>query len=228
MDENLELLTLVKAGDDRAKESLVASNLGLVWSIAGRFTGRGHDIEDLFQIGCIGLIKAIDRFDFSFDVKLSTYAVPMIMGEIRRFLRDGSAVKCSRGLKELNYKINRYIETQQKTKGLEPPIEEIAAALSVEKEDIILAMEAGMPVVSLDNLETDIREDDGMPELFNHLMLEELLGGLSEMERQIIELRYFQDKTQSEIGKIFNLSQVQVSRMEKKILSAMRKRVQAD
>ena len=225
MDENLELLTLVKAGDLNAKEKLVASNLGLVWSIAKRFTGRGYDIEDLFQLGCIGLIKAIDRFDFSFDVKLSTYAVPMITGEIRRFLRDGSSIKCSRSLKELNVRINRYIDEQQKIKGTEPAIEEIAAALSVDKEEIVLAMEAARPLISLDSLETDIRKDDRMPELLDRLMINELLEDLSEQDRQIIELRYFKDKTQSETGKILNLSQVQISRMEKKILAHLRTRV---
>lgn len=225
MDENLELLTLVKAGDDRAKEKLVSSNLGLVWSIARRFTGRGYDIEDLFQLGCIGLIKAIDRFDFSFEVKLSTYAVPMITGEIRRFLRDSSSIKCSRSLKELNFKISKYIDEQQKIKGTEPAIEEIAAALSVDKEEIALAMEAGRPMISLDSLETDIRKDDKMPEILDHLMLDQLLDELPEKERQIIELRYFQDKTQSETGRLLDLSQVQVSRMEKKILERLRTQV---
>lgn len=225
MDENLELLTLVKAGDDRAKEKLVSSNLGLVWSIARRFTGRGYDIEDLFQLGCIGLIKAIDRFDFSFDVKLSTYAVPMITGEIRRFLRDSSSIKCSRSLKELNFKISKYIDEQQKIKGIEPAIEEIAAALSVDKEEIALAMEAGRPMISLDSLETDIRKDDKMPEILDHLMLDQLLDELPEIERQLIKLRYFQDKTQSETGRLLDLSQVQVSRMEKKILERLRTQV---
>ena len=137
MENNLDLLLQAKKGDDSAKEKLVEQNLGLVWSVARRFTGRGYDIEDLFQIGCIGLIKSIDKFDFDYDVKFSTYAVPLIQGEIRRFLRDYGAIKVSRSLKEMNSKVEQYRQRVIKEKGYEPEIEEIAAALSYDAGEIV-------------------------------------------------------------------------------------------
>ena len=140
MENNLDLLLQAKKGDDSAKEKLVEQNLGLVWSVARRFTGRGYDIEDLFQIGCIGLIKSIDKFDFDYDVKFSTYAVPLIQGEIRRFLRDYGAIKVSRSLKEMNSKVEQYRQRVIKEKGYEPEIEEIAAALSYDAGEIVMAM----------------------------------------------------------------------------------------
>ena len=178
MENNLDLLLQAKKGDDSAKEKLVEQNLGLVWSVARRFTGRGYDIEDLFQIGCIGLIKSIDKFDFDYDVKFSTYAVPLIQGEIRRFLRDYGAIKVSRSLKEMNSKVEQYRQRVIKEKGYEPEIEEIAAALSYD---------AG--------------------------------------EQRLIQLRYFEDKTQSETGKLLGISQVQVSRQEKRILEKLKESV---
>ena len=150
MENNLDLLLQAKKGDDSAKEKLVEQNLGLVWSVARRFTGRGYDIEDLFQIGCIGLIKSIDKFDFDYDVKFSTYAVPLIQGEIRRFLRDYGAIKVSRSLKEMNSKVEQYRQRVIKEKGYEPEIEEIAAALSYDAGEIVMAMEASLEPESLD------------------------------------------------------------------------------
>ena len=150
MENNLDLLLQAKNGDDHAKEKLIEQNLGLVWSVARRFTGRGYDIEDLFQIGCIGLIKCIDKFSFEYDVKFSTYAVPLIQGEIRRFLRDSGAIKVSRSLKEMNMKVEQYRQKIKKEKGYEPEITEIAAALSFDAGDIVMAMEASMEIESLD------------------------------------------------------------------------------
>ena len=191
MENNLDLLLQAKKGDDSAKEKLVEQNLGLVWSVARRFTGRGYDIEDLFQIGCIGLIKSIDKFDFDYDVKFSTYAVPLIQGEIRRFLRDYGAIKVSRSLKEMNSKVEQYRQRVIKEKGYEPEIEEIAAALSYDAGEIVMAMEASLE-----------------PE-----------------EQRLIQLRYFEDKTQSETGKLLGISQVQVSRQEKRILEKLKESV---
>jgi RNA polymerase sporulation-specific sigma factor len=187
--------------------------------------GRGCDIEDLFQIGCIGLIKAIDRFDLSYGVKLSTYAVPMISGEIKRFLRDSGTIKCSRSLKELNMKICSYREKAIMTTGVEPKIAEIAAALSVSGEDITLAMEASYAVRSLDSPELSECTSEAGAELVDKLLLEELLDRLPEKERQLIEYRYFMDKTQSETGRLMNLTQVQVSRLEKKIIEKLQNEI---
>ncbi len=208
----------------------------IIWSIVRRFTGRGYDCEDLFQIGCIGLIKAIDKFDTAFEVKFSTYAVPMIQGEIKRFLRDDGMVKVSRSLKENGWKIYQAGEKLLHLLGREATIEEIAKETELSLEDIVMAMEANVEVESIHRClyqseGTDILLMDKIPEkkddnevMINHMLIEQLLGELGDDERKLIELRYYQEKTQSEVAATLGISQVQVSRLEKKILLGMRKK----
>lgn len=222
MENNLELLLQAKNGDDSAKEKLVEQNLGLVWSVARRFTGRGYDIEDLFQIGCIGLIKCIDKFSFEYQVKFSTYAVPLIQGEIKRFLRDSGAIKVSRSLKEMNMKVEQYRQNVLKEKGYEPEIEEIAAALSFDAGDIVMAMEASMEIESLETPGILSKTEEYSQDIVDRLTISQMLDKLEKNERRLIELRYFEDRTQLETGKELGISQVQVSRQEKKILEKLK------
>lgn len=226
MGDNLELLIRAKEGDDRAKEELIEQNLGLVWSVARRFTGRGYDLEDLFQIGCIGLLKCINRFDMEYQVQFSTYAVPLIQGEIRRFLRDNGVIKVSRNLREIHIKAESCRQKIIQEKGVEPGISEIAAMLSLPEEEIVMAMEAGMEVESLDVPGVMAKQEEYSEELVDHIMLSQMLSELNDEEQQLIRLRFYEDQTQSETGHVMGISQVQVSRMEKKILSAMRKKVE--
>jgi len=233
-----DAITLIKRahdGDKIARDTLVSENRGLVWSVIRRFAGRGHELEDLYQIGCIGLIKAIDKFDVTFDVKFSTYAVPMIMGEVKRFLRDDGMIKVSRTLKETAGKARAAKENFEGKNGREPTMEEIADEIGVTCEELVMAMEAGTQVESiyktvyqndgnsvylLDKLDS---EEDKNEEVLNRITLNEVLSKLNETERQIILLRYFKDKTQTEIAKELGISQVQVSRIEKRTLMSMRK-----
>ncbi len=230
----IQLIEAAHQGDKEARDRLVMENMGLIWSIVRRFSGRGHELEDLFQIGSIGLLKAIDKFDTSYEVKLSTYAVPMIAGEIKRFLRDDGMIKVSRSLKEAAGKAKLAAQRLQETSGREPTIEEVAAEIGISSEELVMAMESQCEVESLhktiyqgdgnaitlmDKLE---ETTDANEELLNRMALEELLGALGENERKLIEMRYFEEKTQMEIAKEMGISQVQVSRMEKKILLRMR------
>lgn len=238
MDNTLELLRLAKEGDQDAKDQLIKDNLGLVWAVARRYQGRGYDLEDLYQIGCIGLIKCIDKFDLSYDVKLSTYAVPMISGEIKRFLRDDGMIKVSRTLKETAYKVIRAREEIVNKTGVEPKLEELAHLLSIDIEEIVASLEANAEVESIHKT---IYQNDGNEiflvdkiasgrdeneELLNHIMIEKMMSKLTEIEQEIIRLRYFENKTQTEIANIVGISQVQVSRMEKKILLRMREDIE--
>lgn len=234
MEEVTVLIARSQAGDKEAREVLIEKNLGLVHHIVKRFLGRGYEAEDLFQIGSIGLMKAIDKFDLSFDVKFSTYAVPMISGEIKRFLRDDGMVKVSRTLKENGWKAKQAAERIFHDKGREATLEEIAEETGLSREEIVMAMEANIEVESIyksvyQSDGNEIYLVDRLPEkkddnekLLNHMLLEQLIGELGETERTIIMLRYFQDKTQVEVAKRLGISQVQVSRMEKKILIRMR------
>lgn len=234
MEETLELLKLAKEGDQDAKEQVITQNLGLVWAVARRFMGRGYELEDLYQIGCIGLIKCVEKFDLSFDVKFSTYAVPMISGEIKRFLRDDGMIKVSRTLKEIAYKVNRTREEIMNETGEEPKLEEVAGILNLDVEEIVASLEANVEVESIhktvyqndgkemylvDKLADTRDEQEG---LMNHLLIESLVASLDESEKQIIKLRYYENKTQTQVADIVGISQVQVSRMEKKILQKMR------
>ncbi len=248
MEEVSVLIARSQSGDKGAREVLIEKNLGLVHSIVRRFLGRGYDPEDLFQIGTIGLIKSIDKFDLQMGVKFSTYAVPMITGEIRRFLRDDGPVKISRTLKENAVKVKVTRQRLQGELGREPTMSEISEGCGLSREDIVLAMEAGCEVESLyaavyqdDGSEIYLVDkvvqgengavgssvvsgsrDDEKERLLDHMLLQELLATLSERERQLIHMRYFQNRTQSYVAACMGISQVQVSRLEKKILLRMR------
>ena len=237
MDETLKMIELAHQGDKAARDRLVTDNLGLVWSIVKRFAGRGYEQEDLFQIGSIGLLKAIDKFDLQYQVRFSTYAVPMIAGEIRRFLRDDGMIKVSRSLKELSYKAYFAKEKLQEKLGRDPTLEELAETMEVEKEELVMAMESSGEVESLhkpiyqkDGNEIQLMdklEETGAQEekVLNQMLLAQLLEGLEKEERQLIYLRYFANQTQSQVGKTLGISQVQVSRLEKKILKNLRQKV---
>lgn len=233
--EMMELLQKAQKGDIEARERLVNCNLKLIFNLIQRFAHRGYELEDLFQIGTIGLIKAIDKFDFSYGVKFSTYAVPMIIGEIRRFLRDDHPIKVPRSYKELVYKINRSREKLSVDLKRDPTINEIASDLGVDSEDVILALEAVQsptsihdtlyqddsdPIYVLDQLPL---EKEITPAWFEKIALKEVLDKLPEREKHVLMLRFFEDKTQSEIAKSMNLSQVQISRIERAALHRLRK-----
>ena len=237
MDDTISLIQKSHAGDEEARGRLVEENAGLVWCVVKRFFHRGVETEDLFQIGNIGLLKAIDKFDTSFDVKFSTYAVPMISGEIKRFLRDDGMIKVSRSLKELSYKAYLCQERLTEEWGREPTIPEIAKELGVECEELTQALDAsgeiesiykpvyakdGQEIQLMDRLSKNSNEEE---EVLDHMFLSQLLGSLDKEERQLIYLRYFADQTQSQVGKELGISQVQVSRLEKKILKRMREMV---
>ncbi len=240
--DTIELIKVARSGDSQAREELIVNNMALVWSIVRRFSGRGYDSEDLFQIGCIGLMKAIDKFDLSFDVKFSTYAVPMIMGEIKRFLRDDGLVKVSRSIKENAWKVKQASEKLAQENQREATIKELSAFTGLSVEDIVTATEAGLPVESIYNTvysgngddiyiidglsenEESVSADNEKEQVLNRLLLKQLLSELPEEERTLIELRYYQDKTQSQVASVLGISQVQVSRLEKRVLMKMRKK----
>ena len=237
MDDTIALIRKSHSGDKAAREQLVKENVGLVHCVVKRFLERGAEREDLFQIGSIGLLKAIDKFDLTYNVKFSTYAVPLISGEIKRFLRDDGMVKVSRSIKENAVKSMRAAGQLRDTLGCEPTVEQIAAACELSVEDITLSMSASMEVESIyktiyqgdgsevmlmDKLEdrADIGETAS-----SKVALAQLMETLSQREKELIRMRYYDDYTQMQVAKEFGISQVQVSRMEKKILSGMRKRL---
>ncbi len=238
-EETQELLRRSRSGDADAKALILEHNLNLVRSIVHRFTGRGFEWDDLFQIGCIGLIKAIERFDTGYSVKFSTYAVPMIIGEIRRFIRDDNPVKVSRPLKELAYRVHRVQERLQGTLGREPTIGEVAEELALAPQDIAVALEAVQPPASLYD-QTFFEDGDPIRRLdqlggddgrdgtdIDSLALQEVLARLPPRERLVIRLRFFEDKTQAEIARLIGLSQVQVSRIEKQALRLIKEYLQS-
>lgn len=234
MEETAVLIARAQDGDKGAREVLVENNLGLVHHIVKRFMGRGMDMDDLFQIGSIGLIKAIDKFDLTYEVKFSTYAVPMITGEIKRFLRDDGMIKMSRSIKENGWKIRQASDRLTFEKGREPTLEDLSEATGLPTEDIVMALEANVEVESIyktvyQGEGTQICLVDKLPEkkddnelLLNHMMVEQLLDTLGDKEKKLIILRYYLDKTQVEVAKELGISQVQVSRLEKRILKSMR------
>lgn len=238
MEESTVLIERLQAGDKEAREVLIEKNLGLVHHIVKRFMGRGVEAEDLFQIGTIGLMKAIDKFDLSFQVKFSTYAVPLISGEIKRFLRDDGLVKVSRSLKENGWKVNRALEQQKREQGRDMTLEELAGATGLNREEIVMAMEAN---VQVESLYKSVYQSDGSEiflvdqvvsekavgeKVLNHILLEQLLNNLGDSERNLIRMRYFENMTQVQVAKILGISQVQVSRTEKRILQGMRKNLE--
>ena len=231
--DTLTLINRAHQGDKLARDKILIENTGLIWSIVRRFLNRGHEGEDLFQIGCIGMLKAIDRFDTEFDVAFSTYAVPMIAGEIRRFIRDDGIVKISRKIKENQMKIMHQREIYINEKKQEPTIEELEKVSDLTKEEIVMAMDASRNVESIDKemyskdsayTLMDLAEDDTNIEetVLNKIMVQQLMDMLESKERKIINLRYFKNKTQSQVAKEMGMTQVQVSRLEKKILNSMR------
>ena len=239
MTDRTELIRRAQKGDKEAKDRMISENLGLVHSIVKRFENRGCDREELFQTGCIGLIKAIEKFDLSLQLAFSTYAVPMIMGEIRRFLRDDGMVKVSRTLKENGYKISKARELLTNELGREPSILEIEALTELSREDIVLAMEANrevesiyQPVAGADGDEillvdqlgntNNIYEEPEKEAVLNELVVAQLLATLDEKEQRVIRLRYFENKTQCEVAEAVGMSQVQISRLERKILLRLR------
>ncbi|MDD2959445.1 MAG: SigF/SigG family RNA polymerase sporulation sigma factor [Lachnospiraceae bacterium] len=234
MEHTLALIEQAHQGDKSAREMLVEENLGLVFTVVKRFFGRGCETEDLIQIGSIGLLKAIDKFDLTYEVKFSTYAVPLIAGEIKRFLRDDGMIKVSRSLKETAAYVYNVRDRLEKKIGREPTMEELEGESGLEREEMMLALEScaevdslyrtiyqgdGNAVLLMDKLEEKENKNE---KLLNHMLLEELLKLLQTQEKQLISLRYFQDKTQVETARELGISQVQVSRMEKKILKKMR------
>ena len=232
-----EELLKAQNNDNESMTNVIETNSGLLWSIVKRFLGRGYEAEELYQIACIGFIKAIKRFDVKYDVKLYTYAVPYILGEIKRFIRDDGPVKVSRSLKELCVKIKEIQREYLVKKGEEISISEIAKNLKISKEEVAMALESEGPIESIDkeayeddsNGESRISKiDNGKDEtgdLINKLCLNNLIENLEEREKKIILLRYYKEKTQSEVAKILGITQVQVSRLEKKILLNMRRSI---
>ncbi|HHV60607.1 MAG TPA: RNA polymerase sporulation sigma factor SigF [Clostridiaceae bacterium] len=238
-NETIELIQKAKSGDAEAQNTLVKDNIGLVWSIVRRFQNRGYEMEDLYQIGCIGLIKAIEKFDLSYNVKFSTYAVPMIIGEIKRFIRDDGIIKVSRSLKELFNKTRVAREILSKEQGKEPTLKEISNYLGIPEEDLVVAMEAGAEPESLysavgdgDNSSIllidriDGQRDETGIDLIDKIALRQVIDTLEPREKQIILLRYFKQKTQMQIANMLGVSQVQVSRIEKKILKQLRQKIE--
>lgn len=236
-EDNSELLPLAKAGDAEAMNRLIEANLPLVTSISRKFINRGYDYEDIYQIGCMGLVKAINNFDDKYNVKFSTYAVPMIIGEIKRFLRDDGIIKVSRNVKSLAKKLHFDKEALTKKLNRDPSIEELAEFSGIDKEEILFALESsasmqylyevihqddGAPVLLIDKLSENVAEDKNLTE---KIALKEALNNLDVKSRQIIVLRYFKDKTQIQVAKMLGISQVQVSRIEKKVLLEMRKQL---
>lgn len=236
MIDTMEYIKRAHEGDKEARDRLVMENMGLVWSIVRRFSGRGYELEDLFQIGSIGLLKAIDKFDLTMEVQFSTYAVPMIMGEVRRFLRDDGMIKVSRSLKELAGKAAAARGELEFSLGREPTIEEIAECIGVSREEVAASFRAGAEVESIyrpidhedesggcliDRI-AETKSENEM--LINRMVLAELLEKLTAQEQKIIVERYFENKTQAVIADGLGISQVQVSRMEKRILKELRQK----
>lgn len=234
MEEKKRLLRLAHEGDREARDRLVMDNVGLVWSIVRHFGGRGYELEDLFQIGCVGLLKAIDKFNLDFEVKFSTYAVPMITGEIKRFLRDDGMIKVSRSVKELGIRVRSARETMTGELGREPTLTELSERIKVSREEIAASIEAGAEVESLYKnvgngeeqnfclMDRLCDEHEEQEQVLNRIVLRQMLVQLSDKERDIIIRRYFENQTQSRIAADLGISQVQVSRLEKKILKQMR------
>ena len=238
MDKTIEQIKRAHQGDKTAREALVKDNLGLVGSIVRRFAGRGCETEDLFQIGSIGLLKAIDKFDLSYEVRFSTYAVPMIAGEIKRFLRDDGIIKVSRSIKEQNQRLRAAREALCTALGREPTLEELAAQIGVSCEEAAASMAADSPVESL-SAPASAGEETGLllqdriagetaenEVLLDRMLLGDLLKMLNGRQREIIVRHYFYDQTQTQIAAQLGISQVQVSRIERKILGQMRAKLE--
>ena len=236
-EETIALLQKAKEGDMEAREKLIAGNLRLVLSVLQKFSGRGEHVDDLFQVGCIGLIKAIDHFNTDLDVRFSTYGVPMIVGEIRRYLRDNSAVRVSRSMRDTAYKVlqakERYLSQHQK----EPTVEELAQLVGIRREEVVFALDAivdpvslyepvysdgGDPICVMDQVKDNKNTDEHWLE---HIALKEAISHLTERERRILSLRFFEGRTQMEVSAEVGISQAQVSRLEKNAINQIKKNI---
>lgn len=235
-NNTLESIMEAQNGNEKEMTKLIQENNGLIWSIVKRFTGRGYEIEDIYQIGCIGFIKAIKRFNSEFEVKLSTYAVPYILGEIKRFLRDDGPIKLSRSIKELNVKIKELQKEHLNKTGKEITLQELAKELKVSKEEITMAIDSGTPIDSLESASYRDNKTDKTISLIdkistntdeallisNKITIQQLIKDLEDREKEVIILRYYKEKTQMQVAKILGITQVQVSRIEKKVLNSMK------
>ena len=235
----MKVIDNAKNGNKDAMTKLIEDNNGLIWSIVRRFNGRGYDIEDLYQIWTIGFIKAIQRFDTSFEVRLSTYAVPYILGEIKRYIRDDGPIKVSRSIKELNVKILELQREFLHKYGRDISLEEISKELKISKEEIAMALDSARPVDSIEDakykdnktdktvsiLEQISTGKDEETEITNRITIKNLINELNDKEKEIILLRYYKQKTQMQVSKILGITQVQVSRIERKVLDKMKKRL---
>ena len=231
-EENLKLIADAQKGNETAKNLLIEHNSPLVKSIIKRFKNKNIEYDDLYQIGCIGFVKAIQNFNPEFNVKFSTYAVPMVIGEIKRFLRDDGYIKVSRNIKALNIKISKFIESYIEINNKSPTFQELSEEFKINENELVFIMESSkMPISIYTPLENDESglllvdryvNEDRREELLTKLLIKETLQSLPQRERKIVLLRYFKDKTQSEIAKTLNISQVQVSRLENKILANLK------
>ena len=231
-ENKLEDILKAQSGNKEVMSKIIVDNSNLIWSIASRFKDRGYEMQDLYQIGCIGLIKSIKRFDTNFEVKLSTYAVPYILGEIKRFVRDDGPLKISRSIKELSYRIKIVQKEYLDKKGRELEVDELARILKSSKEDILIAIDSSIRPESIDKTIGDSDDltlmdrlksnVDQEKEIINRITVKDLMGKLDEKSKKIIMLRYFRGKTQCQVASLMGISQVQVSRMEKKILNSMK------
>ena len=238
-ENDMKIIERAQNGSKEDMTKLLEDNNGLIWSIVRRFSGRGYEIEDLYQIGSIGFIKAIQRFDTSFEVRLSTYAVPYILGEIKRFIRDDGPIKVSRSIKELNVKIVELQKEYFNKNGRDITLDEISRELKISKEEITMALDSARPVDSIENAKyTDSKTDktvsileqistgkDEQTEITNRIAIKNLINELDDKEKEIIMLRYYKQKTQMQVSKIMGITQVQVSRIERKVLDNMRRKL---
>ena len=238
-ENDMKIIERAQNGSKEDMTKLIEDNSRLVWSIVRRFNGRGYDIEDLYQIGSIGLIKAIQRFDTSFEVRLSTYAVPYILGEIKRFIRDDGPIKISRSIKELNIKIIELQNEYLNKYGKEITLEQLAKELKTSKEDIAMALDSARPVNSIEDSQyRDNKTDktislidqlssgkDEENEITNRITIKKLISELKDNEKEVILLRYYKGKTQMQVAKILGITQVQVSRIERKVLDNMKRKL---
>ena len=238
-ENNIKDIVDAQNGNEDKMTKLIEDNNGLIWSIVKRFGARGYELDDLYQIGTMGFIKSIKRFDTSFDVRLSTYAVPYILGEIKRFIRDDGSVKVSRSLKELSIKIREIQERTLREKGKEIAIGELAKELKTSKEEIAAALDSLNPVMSIYEetcsdgdktisiIDRIKNQTDEAEQIINKITIRDMISSLDDREKQIIMLRYYKNNTQTQVAKILGISQVQVSRIEKKILEGMRQKINA-
>ena len=221
--EKRQLLTRARAGDAAARQAMIEGNLRLVLSVVQRFAQRGENLDDLFQVGCIGLIKAIDNFDPAQPVRFSTYGVPMIIGEIRRFLRDNNALRVSRSLRDAAYKAMQARETLEKQLGREPTVDEVARQAGLSRREVNAALESVVEPISLEEpLYTDGGDPDSEDSWISGLEFRQTVAGLTPREKRIMELRYLKGETQMEVAREIGISQAQVSRLEKAALEQFR------